>query len=120
MYDCHIDPVAVRLPAFRIQGDRIFLFNPDIRKVGDDTRHRYSRKLLHQLLPGFKKADIPSEFIDDDPFYQSPLFRTEQLDRSVNRPEYTSPVDVGHQVCSSTYSHSHPHIGNIPVTQVDL
>ena len=118
--DGHIDLAGTIPVAFHVEDDRILLFDLDVPEIGNHTDYGQSGQLFQQLASLGKQGDVAPELVDDDPLHLLTLFRCEEGDRAIHRTEHATPVDVGHQVGSCIHGHSHAHVGDVAVAQVEF
>ena len=116
--DGDIDFAVLPGVCLHIQGDGVFFFYLDVTEPGDNAYDGEAGQLFQYRPSFFKQRRVSAEFIDDDTFHLCPFFWFEQCDSTVNRAEYTAPVDIGNQVGGGVCLYRHPHVGDIAVAQV--
>ena len=118
--DSHIDLALLQLPRLLSQRHTILLLDVDILEVRNDTQHRYATELFEHLAALVEEAHIATEFIDDDAFDATTVFRTLQGDAAIDGGKHAPTIDIAHEDDIGISMSRHRHIDQIGITEIDF
>ncbi len=112
-YDSHIHSSGHWRHTLASKHNRIFIFYMDIGHIRNDTHYRDTATLLKHTAATIKQTHVTSEFVDNNPFDQSPVFRRLQHHRSVGRCKHAATVYIGDKQHGGIGIRRHRHVHDV-------
>ena len=104
----------------RVRGNRILCVQVKPLQVRQYPQHRLAGLFFQPRYPRLQQCNIAAKLIDDKPCDPVPLRLTEQGKRPDQVGEHATLVNIGNQDNGAVRNFGETHVGDIPVTQVDL
>ena len=109
-----------RLTLTVLQTEGVFVFNPKIPHIGQNSQNGNTGHFFNLPDAGFEKRFVPTKFVDDDSGEKTTVLFRQKADGSIDTCEYTSSINVGHQYHGSTGIFCHGHVNKVFGLQVDF
>ena len=95
--DMQISLRLVLFPCFIVKRDGILIINAHILNMRHNAQHWLTGLLFQKIHGRRQQGHIPAELVDDKSFDQSPLVLIQEFQRSYERSQRSTSVDIGNQ-----------------------